>query len=221
VPTATQLRDGMGEVAAEASAQLEDVWPSLKSADEARDALLDLLPLLVDGFGSAAATLAADWYDETRAEAGVAGRFTAIPAQPELGGLQVTARWAVGPLYQAEPDWDSALTLAQGGVQKAVADTTRATVVGSTMRDKYTKGWRRAGSGDCDFCKMLILRGAVYKESTASFAAHNHCHCFAVPDFGNGEPVAVKPFVPSKRRTTDAQRARLREYLRKQREGTL
>lgn len=220
MPTATDLRDGMGEVAAEASATLADLWPTLKTADEARDALMDELPLLVDGYGAAAATLAADWYDESRAEAGVAGRFTAVPAAPELGSLPVLARWSVGPLYQATPDWESALTLAQGGLQKAVADTSRATVVGSTLRDKYTKGWRRGGSGDCDFCKMLILRGAVYKESTAAFSAHNHCHCFAVPDFGNGAPVPVKPFVPSRRRSTEASRARLRDYLRKQREET-
>jgi hypothetical protein len=49
VPTAIDLRDGMGEVAAEASATLADLWPTLKTADEARDALMDELPLLVDG----------------------------------------------------------------------------------------------------------------------------------------------------------------------------
>jgi hypothetical protein len=208
----------MGEVAAEASAQLVDLWPSFKSADEARDALIDVLPVLVDGFGSAAATLAADWYDETRAEAGVAGRFTAIPAAPELGGLQVTARWAVSPLYQPQPDWESSLTLAQCGLEKAVADTTRETIVGSTMRDKYTKGWRRAGAGSCAFCRMLIDRGAVYREATVKFKSHNNCHCLAVPDFGNREPVNLDPFKPSAKRSqrTPAARARLRAYLREQ-----
>jgi hypothetical protein len=59
---------------------------------------------------------------------------------------------------------------------------------------------------------MLIGRGAVYSEATADFAAHDHCKCSAVPAF-DGEPRPVKPFTPSLREATDADRARVREYL--------
>jgi hypothetical protein len=60
---------------------------------------------------------------------------------------------------------------------------------------------------------MLIARGAVYTEVTADFASHDHCNCSAVPAFG-GQPLAVKPYTPSSKNITDADRARVREYLR-------
>ena len=217
MPTAVELRDGMAGLAGEAAAILADLWPTLSTADEARDALMDELPLLVDGYGAAAATLAADWYDEARTEAGVAGRFAAIPAEPELGGVPVLARWAVGPLYQSVPDWDSALALAQGGLSRAVDDVSRDTITGSSVADPKVRGWRRMGAGSCSFCAMLISRGAVYNERTAKFASHNACHCFAAPAWDERAVVTkVDAYVPSARRSTPADRARVRAYLRSQ-----
>ena len=63
---------------------------------------------------------------------------------------------------------------------------------------------------------MLASRGAVYKEETAHFASHTHCHCTASPVFRGGDagPEAnVVQYVASKRRPTARDRARVREYL--------
>src|SRR5690625_5715142 len=47
-----------------------------------RSALLGFVPELTRTYGDAAATVAADWYDEQRALAGAPGRFRAVMAPP-------------------------------------------------------------------------------------------------------------------------------------------
>lgn len=198
-----------------AERDLRRFWRQFGSADDARDGLLDLLPGLASFYGSAAATLGADWYDDLRDAAGVPGRFTAIPAElPDQGRTDALARWAVGPLYAAEPDFASALTLLLGGFQRIVANADRQTITGSSVADPAARGWQRVGSGgNCVFCAMLIGRGEVYSEASADFASHDHCNCGAVPAF-DGEPIPVRSYTPSERTSTPADRARAREYIR-------
>lgn len=187
----------------------------LRDPNQVRDLLLDLLPRLAEMYGSAAATLAADWYDDLRAEIGVKKRFTAIPAElPDRGRTDALARWGVSPLFQATPDLDAARTLLSGGLQRIVANASRDTVRFSSIADPSARGWQRVGIGaDCTFCAMLIGRGAVYTEARADFASHDHCNCAAVPAFG-GEPQPVQSYTPSLRNSSDADRARVRAYLR-------
>jgi hypothetical protein len=42
---------------------------------------------------------------------------------------------------------------------------------------------RKADSGACDFCHMLVSRGAVYLEKTSKFKAHGNCSCTGVAVF--------------------------------------
>lgn len=58
----------------------------------------------------------------------------------------------------------------------------RDTISATTEADKYAIGYRRVGSGKtCDFCQMLIGRGAVYSGPTSGFHAHDGCSCSAEP----------------------------------------
>lgn len=194
---------------------LDQIWAQFTSADAARDGLMDVLPELLDVYGSAAATLGADWYDEVREMMQVPGRFVAVPAeQPkDRSWIDVLARWAVGPLFQKEPDWPAAKSLVDGGLEKAVQDLDRHTITEAVVEDKEAVGWKRVGHGSCAFCQMLIGRGLVYKEHSR-FASHNNCKCSVVPAFG-GQPEPVNPYTPSPRNITDADRARVREWLKK------
>lgn len=162
------------------------VWRQVTTADAARAALLDLLPDLAAVYGSAAATLGADWYDEMRDAAAVPGRFRAIPAEPEIDRTDALARWAVGPLFSATPDFDAAKALAAGGFQRLVADADRHTVLLSSKHDPRGGRWSRQTTGkSCDFCLTLAGRGAVYRTAeTADFRSHDHCDCLATPEFG-------------------------------------
>lgn len=164
-------------------ADLAIVWRSLTTADDVRDALLDLLPELAAVYGSAASALAADWYDEVRVSDGAAGRFRAIPATlPDRGRTDSLARWAVSPLYGGA-GLEAARALTEGGFQKVVADVGRDTVRQSAIADPKAVGWQRVTAGGCDFCQMLAGRGEVYSEATADFQSHDNCGCIAEPVF--------------------------------------
>jgi len=205
------LRDGVQGLVGYAERDLSALWREVRTAAEARVALHDILPALIDTYGAAAATLAANWFDDLREKVGVAGSFYAIPADIPDSGAHSLVGWATSEAS----DLNSLQALILGGMQRRIANFSRQTVMGSSIADPKAKGWQRVGVGECKtgFCDMLIARGAVFSEATADFAAHDHCKCSAVPAFG-GEPRPVKPYTPTLRNVSDVDRARVREYLR-------
>lgn len=184
MPTASDLRSGVESLATLAAADLRALWRQVDTADDARDALSDVLPALIATYGAAAATLTADWYDELREQAQAAGRFFAVVPDPGDEGAVELARWAVGPLYQAERDWATARSKLEGGLQRRIANRSRTVVTRSTSADPAARGWQRNIVGDtCKFCVMLAGRGAVYTEATSDFRTHDGCDCYATPAF--------------------------------------
>jgi hypothetical protein len=184
VPTAATLRRGIASLSTLAAADLAPLWRSVDTPDGARDALRDVLPNLVATYGTAAATVAADWYDELRDERSVRGSFRAIPFEVSDMGAAALAGFGVSPLYQAAPDWAAARVLIEGGLQRRIANASRLTVTTSSVADRQARGWQRVGDGaSCAFCSMLLGRGAVYSEASADFEAHDHCNCAAEPAF--------------------------------------
>lgn len=212
MPTPSDLRQAVSSLSVLAASDLRGLWQQVTTADEARQALEDVLPALTETYGLAAGAVAADWYDELRDELNVDGRFFAITADLRDLGSDVLARWGVGPLFSAEPDWKRAQTLIEGGLQLRIANAARETVRLSSIEDPKAQGWQRSASGGCPFCQMLAARGAVYSERSVDFAAHDHCNCVAVPAF-DGRPKLVQPYTPSARVVTDADRDRVRAYL--------
>lgn len=212
MPAVTDLRVAVADLHTLAANDLRRLWAQVATADEAQAALLDVLPNLTHTYSLASATVAADWYDELRDEFNVHGRFSAIVPDLEDLGSDALARWGVGPLYTSEPDWHRAQTLIEGGLQLRIANAARDTVTESSVEDPSARGWQRETSGGCAFCEMLGSRGVVYSEASADFAAHDHCQCYAVPAF-DGAPRLVKPYTPSARDISDADRARVRAYL--------
>lgn len=191
-----------------ADRDLSRLWATVSRGASADVALRDLLPAIVREYGAAGAALAADWYDDQRDKAGVRGRFAAIPVEADDRGTQALIGWALS----SATDDASLHALILGGTQRRIADHVRRTVADSAVADPGARGWQRVGSGECAFCAMLIGRGAVYSEASADFASHDHCNCSAVPAW-NGQPRPVKPYTPSLRGSTEADRARVREYL--------
>lgn len=209
--TPLRLRSDIALLVQQANGDLAALWRQVEQAAQAETALRDILPALIDTYGLAAATVAADWYDDLRDKVGVRGRFTAIPAEiPDSGGHALIG-WA---LTEAT-DLATFQTLIEGGTQRRIANFGRLTVTESAVADPRADGWQRVSRGGCTtgFCDMLAGRGAVYSEATADFAAHDHCQCVATPAF-SGEPRPVKPFTPSTRQATDADRARTRTWIR-------
>jgi hypothetical protein len=191
--------------------------------EAARDALLEYVPFLVSTYGEQAASLAADWYDDVRASESVGGRFRAAMTVPdESEAAQGLVRRAAGALFTDAPL--AALPMIQGKAAQYAIEGARQTVMASTMRDPRSSGWQRVTrEGACRFCRMLAGRGAVYKESTAFFAAHGgaeggECNCAAVPSWDPDAPeVDVFLYEASRRTTglTEPEKARHNEVIRR------
>lgn len=154
--------------------------------------------VLVDQYGAASSSLAADYYDAERIAAQVTGRFT-VPLldAPPAEKTEASLRWATKDVWprdaeQATPAQLQPLEvrLEQAGkkaehvAQKLVADQARDTVREAVRRDALATGWARtAALNACAFCKLLATRGAVYQRDTADFRAHDGCHCGVLPIF--------------------------------------
>lgn len=173
------LRNSTAELVRFAERDLTALWRGIDTPLAARAALMDVLPALVTTYGSAASTLAAEWYDDERERRAVRGRFQAIPLDPTDRGAQALAGWAT----QTAKDSESLQALIIGGIQRRIADHMRLTISGSSIADPGARGWQREGTGRCDFCSMLLGRGAVYSEASANFLSHDSCGCYAVPAF--------------------------------------
>ncbi|MFD8088618.1 VG15 protein [Streptomyces malaysiensis] len=161
---------------------------------------IEAVRALVGEYGAASASLAANYYDAQRMAAKVTGTFT-VPLLDPPPDEQVdnSLRWATKDLWPRDPE-DPATTEAQKApletrleqaekkaeqvAQKLVADQGRGTVHNAVQRDRQAVGWARSAAlGACAFCRMLSIRGMVYKRDTVGFRAHDGCHCMAIPVF--------------------------------------
>ncbi|WP_146243444.1 hypothetical protein [Curtobacterium sp. MCLR17_034] len=215
MPTALESRRALTLVADVAvSTSLQLLRSTSGSAEQRRYDLLGGIPEVVSYYQDGSAALAADFYDDERDLAGVAGSFTTdLVIVDRTVKLRRAIAWSAEPLFDGD-DVLAGNRLA-GVVQLETARSYRDTVTGNTERDPQAVGWRRVASGGCKFCAMLAARGAVYTANTARFAAHEHCHCTAAPAFVgyDGPEASTVQYVASKKNRTPAQRAQLREYL--------
>lgn len=179
MPSPALLRSDVALLADEASGDLAALWREVDSALAAEALLRDSLPALIEAYGLAAATVAADWYDETREEVEARGRFTAAPVEIDDVGAQALIGWAL----DEATDFNAFQSLVAGGTQRRIANHSRLTVAGSSVADPAARGWKRVGVGNCDFCRLLISRGAVYTEASADFRSHDHCNCSPAPEW--------------------------------------
>lgn len=155
-----------------------------------RDAVAELAKTLVAEYGSAAATFAADWYADVRLAAGITDRYVVTEfTQDFTESIDRTVRRAAGDLFGPAPDVAAFVETVALKASQYAMDGARNTIVQNTYRDPRAGGWQRVPYGPtCDFCLMLVSRGAVYKKSTAFFRAHPHCDCGAVPSWDLNAP---------------------------------
>lgn len=153
-------------LSARAVSDLRRVWPRLLTMrpDGMAEALALVLAEVTDRYGAASAALAAEWFEELREGAGVGGSFRAgAAALPSTERLEVLARWGVGPLFGADPDPVTALSLVSGGLARQVLGVGRDTLMESIAADPASPRYaRHASANACAFCAMLATRGPVY-----------------------------------------------------------
>lgn len=175
--------------------------------------MLDAVPEIVGYYSEGAAALAADFYDERRALAGVKSEYASeLVINDRTVKIRRAVAWASSDgLTDAEADKRFAEI-----VQAEVSMPYRDTIVQNRRQDPASAGWRRITGTCCRFCRMLADRGAVYKQPTALFAAHPHCDCTAEPVFRGqvvGPEASAFQYAASRRGKTPKQKADLRAYL--------
>lgn len=170
-----------------AHADLVAWWAELDTSDArtATAALESYMADLVAAYGSVAAALGADFYDELREQAEAPRRFRAEVADPAPARqVEAAARWATGPLFGGDGP-NAALNHAAGAVQRLVQQPGRETIALNVSRDPARPGWARVPRGKgCPWCRMLAGRGAVYSSAKAAGemnSYHDHCKCTATP----------------------------------------
>lgn len=157
---------------------------NLSRPEAARDALLAFLPVLTAQYGGMAASLAAEFYEESRAASGARGAFTALSAAPvPAGPIEAKARFLAGHLWTPTPEaMLGGLLLA---ADKYTKQPGRDTVAANAKREGVR--WARVPTGakTCAWCLSLASRDAVYssKQSAGgddSHRYHGDCNCQAV-----------------------------------------
>jgi hypothetical protein len=223
MPSARQSRAVLQLLTADALGNTRELVSRLRgTAEQRRLVLLESVPGLIGYYSDGSAALAADFYEEEREAAGLASGFAveAVVADRVVEQRRGVAR-ASSPLF----DEDLVASGAAGSlvasrlaevVQLETARPYRDTILSNRRADPQAIGWRRITAGGCRFCRMLADRGAVYRETTARFAAHTSCHCSAQPVFVGGdvgEEASAIQYLASRRSRTPAQRAQVRSYL--------
>lgn len=202
-----------------AGAAVAEVLPLLRPSrpDASRAALLEAAPEVTAGYVLGSSALAADWYDELREEARPRTRhLTIVPEWQRAEKYGRALAWATEPLAADVVSLDEARSRLSVVTEYEVFGGFTETTTANLRQDADARGWKRNARGDaCKLCQMLASRGAVYRAATARFATHTNCRCVAVPTFGSddGPEASVMQYQASKRRRTDADRARLRSYL--------
>lgn len=214
MPPQVALAEHVAVVSDAAQQLLESIWAVGRTRADIEIMLMDILPGLIDEYGLAASSVAADWYDDLRDFENITGSFRAITADAGDRGAYALVGWATQPLRDAEPDFDLAKSRLLGGTQMRIADVARDTIRTSVQHDPQARGWQRKTNGDaCGFCTMLASRGAVYTKSAVRFGSHDWCNCTVQPVWG-GKPLPVHKYKPSARQATDADRQRTYAWIR-------
>lgn len=197
-----QLRRLIRDLNLSAQRDLEAVF---RSAGGDAAALAEVLAEVVQTYGSAAASVTADWFDELRVSEGIRPGFTAVIPEPRDPGTSALVNWALS----SGTSEDAIASLIVGGIQRRITNYSRNVLTTSSVRDPRARGWMRTGAGECGFCAMLVSRGAVYTKASVDFASHDHCKCSVAPAWNQAQTNAVRDeFVPSaKRRSEDAKQA--------------
>lgn len=205
-----QQRQGLDDVITIAKADLVSLWPAMPVDDpeELKKALVPVFVQLVAEYGSMAAVLASDWYDELRAEAQASGNYVAVlAATPTAEAMASQVEYAAAGAYVSPV---KALKDAAAVLDKFVGYGHRDTIDFNVELDKNLSQveepgvtWARmAQDGACAFCAMLATRGGAYRTQAGALTVtgagtrpsrqgkratgekyHDDCRCIAVPIF--------------------------------------
>lgn len=147
-----------------------------------RDALVEIVPILVREYGDLAATAAAEWYESVHPGAFLARTAGTFPDD----GVIESVRYHAGALFTDSPT--DTLAGLSGAMQRFVFYSGRNTVAQNVQIDRERPRFARVTSGarTCAWCSLMASRGFVYlSQQTAGLNDHYHddCDCQIVAEW--------------------------------------
>ena len=168
------------------------------AVERVRDFTIESVSYAVSVYGDAAATCAADLYDEM-AEASGAKLPTAILDTSDVSGfIEKEVRYQAGKYIagKGEEFASAAAAKATDQVSRRANETMRR----NAKRDGLRYARVPMGGETCTFCIMLASRGFVYKSAKTAGEGnhfHAHCRCKVVPQFDKrGRETKVEGYDP-------------------------
>ena len=174
--------------------QLQKLWPMFRPADFSTfDDFTQVAGGIVLAGNRKSADIASDYLSRmAQTETGSIGMPPVVAPAPSLRVIatNLRANGLLGTLNALRAGQTPADAAANGWVRTAgmassfVLHGGRDTVMATVKADPRIVRWRRVSMGrPCDFCAMLISRGAVYKQRTVDFRTHDHCACIPQPEY--------------------------------------
>lgn len=176
-------------------ADLEVLWSRVKGWDPiaVENALVELLPGLVDKYGSAYAEVSAQWFEALIGERALLGESLRVEQ------VQRSVRWALRPYLQGATLSGASARVA-GSVLRHAKQAGRDTLDASVRQTPGVLYARRlSGPSNCDFCVVLASRGPVYGSRLSAGDRwqgnryHDECDCEPVPVRGDWVPDISSP----------------------------
>lgn len=168
------------------------------SVAEVRAFTIESVNFAVSVYGDAAATCAADLYDQMAEAAGVKLPSAALDTSNVTGFIEKEIRYQAGKLVSGRTSefTDAAARKAKAQTQRRANDT----MAKNVKRDGVRYARVPLGFETCTFCLKLASRGFVYKSAkTAGEGTHYHdnCRCKVVPSFdAHGRQTRIEGYDP-------------------------
>ena len=190
----SELRQAQTQAAALAKRELGNVWAEISDLEPAkqRDALLELVPAIIDKYADTSSTAAAEWYERVRSK-WISDDFKAQTPTRANDDISRLIRAKAGVLFGDDADSGQMLRFLNGVVDKGVKQGGRDAIRYNAKRDPKKPRYARVPSGakTCAFCAMLASRGWVYESAETAGALnryHSDCDCEIVPSWDKGKP---------------------------------
>lgn len=179
------------------------MWEEISDWEPAkqRDALLELVPAIIDKYADTSSTAAAEWYERVRSK-WISDDFKAQTPTRANDDISRLIRAKAGVLFGGDADPGQMLRFLNGVVDKGVKQGGRDAIRYNAKRDPKRPRYARVPSGvkTCAFCAMLASRGWVYESAETAGAMnkyHSDCDCEIVPSWGKDRP-NVEGYDPEK-----------------------
>lgn len=144
---------------------LEDVAP-----ERSRAILLEAFPEVFNPYAAATSAVAASFYEEVRAVAGVKGSFAAETLDSvDVGRWGALVGAGTQPRMLEQGAADMMFQFLSGGLTSILSTMAADTTYGNAQKDPVLTRFQRVPKpGCCGFCGMLASRGAAYESEAAA-----------------------------------------------------